>query len=69
MERRGRRTAPAEQFGRVSGFFTGYLMFTAIAYLTLSRSGAIPSAWTPLHVAPFSGAIAAFGAGLRRLLR
>jgi len=54
---------------KVTGFLSGYAIFTIMLFLVLQGSGHIPKSWTTLHMMPLSATVAAAGSLVRRVLR
>lgn len=58
-----------ELYGKMSGFFLSYALFTTILYVILSLLDKLPSSWNIIHIILLTFIITIFGGTLKRWLQ
>ncbi len=59
----------SEKFGEKVGFFSAYLVFTAVLFLALTYFQKLPAEWGYFHVAGIVFALAAIGIEIKDMLK
>lgn len=59
----------SENLGEKIGFFSAYLVFTAVLFLILTYFGKLPVEWGYFHIAGLVFALAAIGIELKDILK